>query len=109
MCWGFSFVHEVFHARNTSRKENLKDVFNRAMDSSDPYISSMSLNLRQYTRKRKPLPKKVIDLLEEPEIPQTAARQLFEEEDAEEEVMEEAEPEMVMGVQLDREPYDFED
>lgn len=32
------------HARKNSRLNNMADVFYRVMDSSDPYISSLSLN-----------------------------------------------------------------
>ena len=100
----------LFHARKTTRKENLKDVFNRAMDTSDPFISSMSLAYRQEARVRKPLPVEVVELLEEPTpapppAPTPAPRELFPDDEASDEVEEE---DIMINVMLDREPYDFE-
>jgi hypothetical protein len=56
-----------FHARKTSRKDNLSDVFNRSMDSSDPIVSNFSLDDRKKKLKKHPLTHEVIALLEEPE------------------------------------------
>ena len=53
-----------FHGRKSSREANLTDVFNRAMDSSDPIISSVSLVRRQAKRRRKSLPPAVVNLIE---------------------------------------------
>lgn len=41
----------VLHARKISRIANLTDVFTRAMDTSDPIISSISLAKRRHERK----------------------------------------------------------
>ena len=49
----------LLHARNSSRVNNLTDVFNRALDTSDPLISSTHLQ----ERKRLNLPSEVIELL----------------------------------------------
>ena len=35
-----------YHSRKCSRKSNLLDVFNRALDSSDPIVSSAKLEVR---------------------------------------------------------------
>lgn len=58
----------LFHARRSSRINNLSDVFNRALDTSDPLVSSLRLHTRIHQRKRLALPPEVIQLLicEEP-------------------------------------------
>lgn len=71
-----------FHARKTSRKDNLLDVFNRAMDSSDPIISHISIGQRHAKCRQLPLPSAAIALLQAPEEPDTSDRQLFAEDDA---------------------------
>jgi hypothetical protein len=43
-----------FHARKTSRKDNLTDVFIRSMDSSDPIITNFSLDDRKKKLKNTP-------------------------------------------------------
>ncbi|XP_043867476.1 uncharacterized protein LOC122757883 [Drosophila mojavensis] len=53
------------HARKSSRLENISDVFNRALDSSDPLISSLSLKERARRNRRKNLPSEVVELLED--------------------------------------------
>lgn len=58
----------LFHARKTSRAHNLEDVFNRAIDTSDPVISSINLRQRTRHRHKQQLPMEVIALLEPPEI-----------------------------------------
>lgn len=35
-----------FHARKNTRQNNLEDIFNRVVDSSDPIIPSISLKSR---------------------------------------------------------------
>lgn len=60
------------HARRTSRVDNLSDVFNRALDTSDPFISSMRLNTRTHQRKRLTLPPEVIALLCCEALPETS-------------------------------------
>lgn len=57
-----------FHARKNSRRNNLKDVFNRAIDSSDPFIASFGLQKRQNSRMRKSLPTEVLQLLKPPKV-----------------------------------------
>ena len=54
---------KIHHSRKSSRKNNLTDIFNRAMDSSDPLISSISLEKRIKQANRAKLPAEVIDLL----------------------------------------------
>lgn len=56
-----------FHARKSTRINNLQDVFNRAIDTSDPVISSIRLKNRLETRRRLNLPAEVINLLCIPE------------------------------------------
>lgn len=62
-----------FHARKGNRKQNLMDVFNRALDSSDPIVSSFTLQRRLNSRNRKPIPTEVLQLLKAPDIPVVAA------------------------------------
>lgn len=59
------------HARRTSRRNNLFDVFNRALDTSDPLISSLRINTRVNQRKRLTLPPEVIALLSCEDLPET--------------------------------------
>ena len=56
------------HARQNSRISNMADVFHRAMDSSDPLLSSLSKNERQRKNKKKQLPFEVLELLQAPNI-----------------------------------------
>ena len=65
-----------FHARKKSRQANLTDVFNAAMDSSDPLISGLSAHTRRVYAKKSNLPDEVKALL--------AADQLLEEKDDDE-------------------------
>lgn len=52
------------HARKCSRLANITDVFNRAMDSSEPLLSSFCLRDRSKFGKKKLLPKEVIGILQ---------------------------------------------
>jgi len=52
------------HARKCSRVDNMSDVFHRAMDSSDPLLSSFCSTKTN----RMPLPAEVVDLLDSPII-----------------------------------------
>jgi hypothetical protein len=72
------------HARKTSRINNLKDVFNRSMYSSDPFISDFGLAQRLRKRKRMPLSHDAISLLKEPEV-EIVPSSLVEDEDEDEE------------------------
>lgn len=54
---------KLHHARKNSRTNNLLDVFNRALDTSDPLISTTFLTRRLQKRKRSSLPPEVIELL----------------------------------------------
>lgn len=58
----------LLHSRKSSRKNNMSDIFNRAMDMSDPLVSSINLKTRMDTRKRLQLPREVIDMLCSPEV-----------------------------------------
>ena len=53
----------LHHARKNSRTNNLADVFNRAMDTSDPLISSKHLHRRIQQRKLPQFPLEAIELL----------------------------------------------
>jgi len=46
---------------------HITDVFNRAMDSSDPLLSSLCLRDRSKFGKKKLLPKEVIHILQNPD------------------------------------------
>lgn len=52
--------YRQYHSRKHNRIANLEDIFYRAMDSSDPIISTMSLEKR--IQKRRKLPQEVINL-----------------------------------------------
>lgn len=54
------------HSRKHDRTANLTDVFNRIMDTSDPIISSLSLDSRKQKKKQLPLPGEVLNLLANP-------------------------------------------
>jgi hypothetical protein len=56
------------HCRKNNRTVNLHDMFCRLMDTSDPIVSSSSLNLRIRKNKILQLPTEVRDLLIVPEI-----------------------------------------
>lgn len=55
-----------FHARKNSRIHNLEDIFNRAMDTSNPVVSSTSLQRRLKIRHKLCLPSEVIAMLSPP-------------------------------------------
>ena len=57
-----------FHARKKSRINNLEDIFNRAMDTSDPVISSIILQYRLKRRHKLTLPSEVIAILSPSQI-----------------------------------------
>lgn len=59
----------IAHARKDSRVHNMIDVYGRAMDSSDPLLSSLCLQNRIKSRHRMQLPSAVIDLLKIPNVP----------------------------------------
>lgn len=69
------------HARQNSRVNNITDVFHRAMDSSDPLLSSLCISNRQSQNKRNALPTEVIDLLELPTMESTSNNNLYWEDD----------------------------
>lgn len=56
------------HARKCSRLDNITDVFNRAMDSSDPLLSSLCWKERKNRNNKKSLPSEVIGLLQTPSM-----------------------------------------
>ncbi|XP_032305754.1 uncharacterized protein LOC116654574 [Drosophila ananassae] len=49
--------------RKCSRIDNICDVFHRAMDTSDPIISSVNLDRRIHNPKKMKLPPEVLDML----------------------------------------------
>ena len=57
-----------FHAKKNSTINNLEDIFNRAMDTSDPVISSISLQYRLKRRQNLTLPSEVIAVLSQPQV-----------------------------------------
>lgn len=59
-----------FDARKCNRVDNMSDVFNRAMDSSDPLL--FSLHITKLPSNKKSLPTEVIDLLDVPSCPVTS-------------------------------------
>lgn len=52
-----------FHSRKFSRKVTLEDILNRALDTSDPLISSMDISSRMSMKKKIPFPKEVLQML----------------------------------------------
>lgn len=56
-------LDRLSHARTTCRADNFPDVFNRALHTSDPLISSLGLNTRIQQRKRLNIPPEIIQLL----------------------------------------------
>lgn len=58
----------LHHARKNSRTNNLLDVFNRALDTSDPIISTKYLSRRMQQHKPLNLPHEVIELLSSNDI-----------------------------------------
>lgn len=56
------------HARKDNRTNTLLDMYHRAMDSSDPLISSISLNERTKNFKKLRFPKAVIELFKIPKM-----------------------------------------
>ena len=55
------------HARKDSRTHNLTDIINRALDTSDPIISSASLQTRMKKKHSKMFPSEVLEMLLTPE------------------------------------------
>ncbi|CAG9804114.1 unnamed protein product [Chironomus riparius] len=55
----FYKLARLMNARKTSRKENLMDVFYRAMDASDPVLSTKRLNTRLLRRRNRKIPLEV--------------------------------------------------
>lgn len=53
----------LYYARKMSRQKNLEDVFNRAMDTSDPFISSINLEKTVSRKHKLQLPSEVSNLL----------------------------------------------
>lgn len=53
----------LYHARKTSRTDNLTDIMNRALESSDVVILTINLKKRRDNRFRKTLPSDVLDLI----------------------------------------------
>lgn len=92
-----------FHARKVNREKNLYDVFNRALDSSDPIISSNNLHKRMNgRRRRKCIPQEVRNLLKAPEI--SPNEEVDECEDSFIEMLEEATEELD-DILLPEDPY----
>lgn len=72
--------YREFHSRRHSRNATLEDMFLRAMDTSDPQISTTSLKSRIIKQVKIPLPPAVIDLLAVPIINGSDC-EMFDEED----------------------------
>lgn len=61
------YKHDRYHhSRKGNRIQNLTDMFCRALDSSDPFVSGLSAGKRLKARKRIKLPAEVIALLKAP-------------------------------------------
>lgn len=73
----------LHHARKTSRVDTLTDVMNRALDTSDIIISTISLKKRMDNRNRKPLPPEVLSILSCPDYEEVMEAELEENEDVE--------------------------
>ena len=77
-----------FHVRKNSRINNLEDIFNRAMNTSDPVISSISLQYRLKRRHKLTLPSEIVAMMSPPQVliaSQTSAINLVTSSDDEEE------------------------
>lgn len=59
--------YREFHSRGHSRKATMEDMYLRAMDTSDPKISTESLRARINKNKKLPLPSAVLNVLAIPE------------------------------------------
>ena len=57
-----------FHTWKNRRINNHADIFNKAMDTSDPVISSISLQYRLKRRHKLTLPSEVIAMLSPPQV-----------------------------------------
>ena len=57
------------HARETSRKDRISDVFHRDMDRSDPVILLYSIECRLKNREKQkhPIPDRILALVQAPE------------------------------------------
>lgn len=64
------------HCRKSDRIKTITDLFNRALESSDPVISNIRLRERQTNLKKLPLPGAVISLLKAPVISQTQVNEM---------------------------------
>lgn len=88
-----------FHARKTSRQSNLADIFNRAMDTSDPIISSINLAKGIRRQHKLTIPSEVLSMLAKPTLEEGSQERSDDEEkeaeekdDKEEEEEKEEEP-----------------
>lgn len=61
------------HARKSDRIKTITDLFNRALLTSDPFISNVGLKQRQKRLRRLPMPPAVLELLKPYEIPNESA------------------------------------
>jgi len=91
----------LFHSRKMNRTFTMHDQFYRAMDSSDPKISSISIVERINARKHLKLPAEVLNLLECPQIPKLPSRKL-EYEDPNSKDSEDEDFDLIL-------PYDFDE
>lgn len=64
----------------------MTDMFNRALDSSDPLLSSMSLETKKKSRKRNLLSSDVLNLLQLPDLPTSSTESSDEDDDYETEI-----------------------
>lgn len=71
----------LYHARKTSRQHNLEDMFNRAMDTSDPIISSINLDKRISRQRKLNLPSEVVEMLKQPQLESDETEQNIEEQE----------------------------
>lgn len=78
-------VYRRYHGRKNSQLNNLEDLFNRAMDSTDPIASTMSIGSRLRMKKHLTLLKAVRKLLSVSEVTNVSQIDLELESDTEEE------------------------
>lgn len=90
------------HARKCSRLDNVTDVFNRALDTSDPFLSTIFLKERQNKNKKKDIPKEVFALLQSPSLNiLTNNDKDYQGEDEEDHVDQDADEEYDKDIELD--------
>lgn len=94
-----------FHARKHNRISNLTDVFNRALDSSDPIVASFGQQKRQNSRHRKCIPVDVLRMLKAPEVQASEMDKISEEIEVDLDVVLREVSESLEGLCLPEDPF----